>query len=95
MISLIHDRSCCNIRTQRHPSTYCALHCALEKCSSAVIDRAAQESGENNRLFCEFMHRDDVPVPPMWRVANWLEAGSSPNPKLQSRIRAFKSDHRS
>jgi hypothetical protein len=59
---------------------------------SAVIAQAVQESGTNNKLFCEFLDRDGVPVLPSWRVATWQEAWA--NPKMQSRIRSFKSDHR-
>jgi hypothetical protein len=92
---LEHARALAQIRSETQPRARKSRSAPASRWErySAVIARAAQDAGENNRLFCEFLDRDDVPVPSTWGVATWLEAWA--NPKLHSRISAFKSYHRS
>lgn len=60
-----------------------------------IIARDAEEAGRNISRFCEFMHRDGIPVPPTWGVRNWLRVRDKKDKALRARIRAFKSDHKS
>jgi hypothetical protein len=56
-----------------------------------LIKQAAKDAGRNNQLFCEFLDRDRVPVPPTWKVADWKAAWKK---QFYTKISAFKSNRR-
>jgi hypothetical protein len=53
-----------------------------------MISRAASEAGENNKLFCEFLDREGVPVRSQYGVRDWRAAWEKE--ELRSAIRSFK-----
>jgi len=88
-----HEQAKARIRTDAKKRTLRRGFASRTPESTAIISRAAQEAGRNNRLFCEFMHRDHVPVPAAWGVRTWLEAWEKK--ALRPKIRSFKRRYKS
>jgi hypothetical protein len=93
---LEHERAMARIRTETQPQPKRQAKqnafASRNPQKRATIARAAQEAGENNKLFCEFMQGAGISVPPTWGVRSWLAAWD--NKDLHPSIRSFKRHYR-